>query len=79
MYTNTLFMIVRIIQAATILNIRPAVVVMNMFNVVTWTVSSAFATNTLFHTKEMAEFINQFMKTYVHFQSKSKNVNFSRR
>jgi len=69
MYTNTVFMIIRIVQAVTILNTPSTAVVMNMFNVVTWICSSAFQTNTVLHTEEMAELINEFMKTYVDFQS----------
>ena len=68
-YINTIFMIIRIVQAATILNTPATMVVLNMFNVVTWITASAFQTNTILHTENVAEFINQFMKNYDHFKS----------
>jgi len=69
MYINTTFMIIRMIQALTVLNISSMQIIMNMFNVVTWASGCAFQTNTLFHRDELAEFINQFMKTVEYFHS----------
>jgi len=74
MYNNTIFMIVRIVQAATILNTHTTQVVMNMFNVVTWICTSAYKANTLLHRDELAEFINQYMKTSEYFESKGKTT-----
>jgi len=65
---NTVFMTVRLAQAACCMETTYGKLFMNLYNVITWSCTSAFQINTFLHTQHFPEFINHLIRTNRHFQ-----------
>ena len=68
MFVNTIFMSLRFVQAACCMELSYGKLFMNMFNVVTWTTSSAFELNTLLRTEQILELVNQILRSSKYFE-----------
>ena len=68
MVVNTIFMGVRLGQAACCLNLSYGKLFMNLFSIVTWTAGCACQLNTLLHRKEMEEFVKQLIESSQYFE-----------
>jgi len=70
-YVNTIFMAIRLAQAACCMNMTYGKLFINLFNVITWICGSAYQFNTFRRQKELVGFLNHLMKTNKYFQGKS--------